>query len=72
MYYYYYYSIFIGLFVGLVIEFCYSFRNAEIHGPNSNVIKQNVYLDSRTNKCFKFKTVAYVCAPSKNTFLKKV
>jgi len=44
-------SVILGFFLGVLISF---FIKKQIyHGPDSNIIRKNIYYDIKTNKCFK-------------------
>lgn len=43
-------SIITGLFLGILIMFY--FKKNIYHGPDSNIIKYNIYYDIKTNTCF--------------------
>lgn len=61
-------SILFGVVVGFSIGYVmHGEHNAHYHGPNSNIIKSNIYYHQKNGKCYKFDTIPYVCAPSKTT-----
>lgn len=41
----------LGFFLGVLI--CCFFKKTIYHGPDSNIIRTNIYYDTNTNMCFK-------------------
>ncbi len=44
-------SIILGLFLGIL--FVFYLKKQNYHGPDSNIIRKNIYYDIKTNSCFK-------------------
>ena len=44
-------SVILGLILGVLLVCLY--KKQKYHGPNSNIIKKNIYYDFETKTCFK-------------------
>ncbi len=54
------FSFLIGFTLGYIImKFTY-FKKIH-HGPNSNIIKENIFYDENNYKCYHFVPKSYVC-----------
>jgi hypothetical protein len=55
-------NIIIGLIIGIFIGYLYKTKgNKYNHGPNSTKLRKKIYYDEKTNSCYKFKPVVYIC-----------
>lgn len=54
-----YVSVLLGLIVGWMIMYWW-IRRPKIHGPNSNIIREQIYRDN--DKCYKYTPMPYVCS----------
>lgn len=52
-------NIIIGLILGIIF-YKSLFKNVIYKGPNSNIIKKQIYQDKEGN-CYKFNTESYIC-----------
>lgn len=52
-------SVFMGIICGIVIGFFLPFRSVKTHGPDSNIIRNQVYKVG--NKCYQFTPQVVIC-----------
>ena len=52
-------NIIIGLILGIILQNCF-FKNVIYKGPNSNIVKKQIYQDDNGN-CYKFRVESYIC-----------
>lgn len=56
-----FFGIIFGIVVGKFSFHIYSATNVQYHGPNSTTMKNKIYKDKMTNKCYSFEPYIYMC-----------
>jgi len=54
------YNIIFGFIAGYIL-FKYCNPSIKYHGPNSNIVKRQIYKSLSDGKCYVFKPQAYIC-----------
>ena len=57
-----FYTIIVGFIIGSLFAILIKQQEQKHHGPDSNIIKQNIYYDIDTNTCFKL--IPKLCSDS--------
>ena len=57
-----FYTIIVGFIIGSLFAIIIKQQEQTQHGPDSNIIKQNIYYDTDTNTCFKL--IPKLCSDS--------
>lgn len=54
-------SIILGIIMGYILFYYYKKKINIYHGPNSSIVKNTIYKDKATNKCYMFEPKIYFC-----------
>jgi hypothetical protein len=57
-------TILFGLFIGYILCRVMFVSPTIYHGPVADIIKENVYFDQDSGKCYRFTPVIHICPPS--------
>jgi len=56
------YTIIIGFIIGSLFAIILKYQEQHYHGPDSNIIREQIYYDVNTNSCFKL--IPKLCSDS--------